>query len=399
MSTDMERAFYASDPRLGRPLRGGGAHDRHLLPARRAASASRCRRTSSTCPTPPPRVRPDTERACAASPRTARPVTLRTIQTPIGPMLAGATDAAIVLCDFADRRMIGAQLAAVRRRIGPTREGNSPLLDRLESQLDEYFAGTRRDFDLPIDIPGSAFQERVWDELRRIPYGETISYRELAERVGAGAAYRAVGRANGSNRVAIVVPCHRVIAAGGGLGGYGGGLPAKRSAARARASLRVVREVDLQHLVGPLQGREAACRFLDRQGQPRQPAEQQLATQRHLDGPGAQELPTDMLGWTLPIWPHTMRMPLWWNSSPSTRPRLALVEAHRHDGAPAATVRIASCSARVSAGALPGHGDALGAMRPLERRRDVDVPSDASMPSRGRAPARSPGAPGSRSTT
>ncbi len=143
-------------------------------------------------------------------------------------MLAGATDEAIVLCDFANRPMIGAQLAAVRRRIGPTREGSSPLLERLESQLQEFFAGTRHDFDLPIDIPGSAFQERVWAELRRIPYGETISYRQLAERVGAGSAYRAVGRANGSNRVAVVVPCHRVIAAGGGLGGYGGGLAAKQ---------------------------------------------------------------------------------------------------------------------------------------------------------------------------
>ncbi len=153
---------------------------------------------------------------------------MRTIDTPIGPMRAGARDDAIVLCDFADRAMIGAQLAAVRRRIGPTREGTSPLLDRLALQLDEYFSGSRHEFDLPLDIPGSSFQERVWSELLRIPYGETISYRQLAERVDAGAAYRAVGRANGSNRVAIIVPCHRVIAAGGGLGGYGGGLPAKR---------------------------------------------------------------------------------------------------------------------------------------------------------------------------
>ena len=77
-------------------------------------------------------------------------------------------------------------------------------------------------------MPGSAFQERVWAELRRIPYGETISYRELAARVDAGGAYRAIGRANGSNRLAVIVPCHRVVAAGGGLGGYGGGLDAKR---------------------------------------------------------------------------------------------------------------------------------------------------------------------------
>jgi len=168
-------------------------------------------------------------RACLrCQPENGSTVTLRTIDTPVGRMLAGATREAIVLCDFADRAMIGGQLAAVRRRIGPTREGPSPLLDRLELQLEEYFAGTRREFGLPLDIPGSAFQERVWAELQRIRYAETISYRQLAERVGAGPAYRAVGRANGSNRVAVIIPCHRVIATGGGLGGYGGGLPAKR---------------------------------------------------------------------------------------------------------------------------------------------------------------------------
>ncbi|MBA3587279.1 MAG: methylated-DNA--[protein]-cysteine S-methyltransferase [Chloroflexi bacterium] len=137
--------------------------------------------------------------------------------------------------------MMDAQLAAVRRRIGPTREGTLPLLDRLQSQLDEYFAGTRLEFDLPLDISGSSFQERVWDELRRIPYGATISYRQLAEKVAAGAAYRAVGRANGSNRVAIIVPCHRVVAAGGGLGGYGGGLPAKRHLLDLEARRAVMR--------------------------------------------------------------------------------------------------------------------------------------------------------------
>jgi AraC family transcriptional regulator of adaptative response/methylated-DNA-[protein]-cysteine methyltransferase len=168
-------------------------------------------------------------RACLrCHPDDAATVTVRHIDTPVGTLLAGATERAVVLCDFADRRMIAAQLAAVRRRIGRTIEGTNPLLDELERQLRDYFAGVRRDFDLPLDIPGSPFQERVWGELRRIPYGATISYRELAARVEAGGAFRAVGRANGANRVAIVVPCHRVIAAGGGLGGYGGGLGAKR---------------------------------------------------------------------------------------------------------------------------------------------------------------------------
>ena len=223
----MERAFYASDPDW----------DGRFVAAVRTTGIF-CRPSCRVRKPLPKNVEylPDAAAARAAGyraclrcqPESGTAVTLRTIPTPIGPMLAGATADAIVLCDFADRRMIDAQVASIRRRIGPTRKGNAPLLDRLESQLGEYFAGIRRDFDLPLDIPGSAFQERVWDELRHIPYGETVSYRELAERVGAAAAYRAVGRANGSNRLAIVVPCHRVIATGGGLGGYGGGLPAKR---------------------------------------------------------------------------------------------------------------------------------------------------------------------------
>jgi AraC family transcriptional regulator, regulatory protein of adaptative response / methylated-DNA-[protein]-cysteine methyltransferase len=227
MITDRERAFYASDP----------AWDGRFVAAVRTTGIF-CRPSCRIRKPLPKNVEylPDAAAARDAGyrpclrcqPENATTVTLRTIDTPVGPMLAGATDDAIVLCDFADRPMIAAQLASVRRRIGPITQGSSPLLDRLATQLDEYFAGQRREFDLRIDMPGSAFQERVWDELRSIPYGETISYRELAERVGAGAAYRAVGRANGSNRVPIIVPCHRVVAANGGLGGYGGGLPAKR---------------------------------------------------------------------------------------------------------------------------------------------------------------------------
>ena len=226
-TTAMERAFYSSDP----------AWDGRFVAAVRTIGIF-CRPSCRVRKPLPRNVEylPDAATARAAGyraclrcqPEHGTVVTLRTIETPIGPMLAGATEHAIVLCDFAHRPMIGGQLAAIRRRHGPTIEGSSTLLDRLAAQLGEYFAGSRSEFDLRIDMPGSAFQERVWNELRRIPYGATISYRELAERVDAGAGYRAVGRANGSNRVAIIVPCHRVIATGGGLGGYGGGLPAKR---------------------------------------------------------------------------------------------------------------------------------------------------------------------------
>ena len=223
----MERAFYASDP----------SWDGRFVAAVRTTGIF-CRPSCRVRKPLPKNVEylPDVAaaravgyRACLrCQPERGTDVTLRTIKTPIGPMLAGATTEAIVLCDFAERPMIGAQLAAVRRLIGPASEGSSPLLDRLESQLTEYFDGLRHEFHLPLDTPGSAFQQRVWAELRRIPYGATISYRQLAERVDAGAAYRAVGRANGSNRLAVIVPCHRVVAANGGLGGYGGGLPAKR---------------------------------------------------------------------------------------------------------------------------------------------------------------------------
>jgi AraC family transcriptional regulator of adaptative response/methylated-DNA-[protein]-cysteine methyltransferase len=227
MNTEMERAFYASDP----------AWDGRFVAAVRTTGIF-CRPSCRVRKPLPKNVeyladaaaaRAAGYRACLrCQPENGTAVTLRTIETPIGPMIAGATQDAIVLCDFAHRPMMAAQLAAVRRRIGPTREGSTPLLERLASQLAEYFGGVRRSFDLPLDLPGSPFQERVWAELRSIPYGETITYRQLAERVDAAGAYRAVGRANGTNRAAVIVPCHRVVAADGGLGGYGGGLPAKR---------------------------------------------------------------------------------------------------------------------------------------------------------------------------
>lgn len=229
MSTDtqMECAFYASDPSWdGRFVAGVRTTGIFCRPSCRVRK-------------PLPRnvtFLPDAAAARAAGyrpclrcqPESSTPVTIREIETRLGPMTIGATDAAVVLVDFAGRSMMPAQLATVRRRIGPTVVGQAPLIDETERQLRAYLAGERREFDLPIDAPGSAFQQRVWTELRRIGYGETTSYRELATRIGLPQAPRAVGHANGSNRLAIIVPCHRVIAAGGGLGGYGGGLPAKR---------------------------------------------------------------------------------------------------------------------------------------------------------------------------
>jgi len=103
-----------------------------------------------------------------------------------------------------------------------------PLLDEAERQLGEYFAGKRHDFALPFDLRGSAFQLAVWHALAAIPFGETRTYGEVARAVGRPGAARAVGAASGANPLAVIVPCHRVTAAGGKIGGYGGGLRAKR---------------------------------------------------------------------------------------------------------------------------------------------------------------------------
>jgi AraC family transcriptional regulator of adaptative response/methylated-DNA-[protein]-cysteine methyltransferase len=151
------------------------------------------------------------------------------VDTPIGPMIAGATDKGLCLLEFTDRRMLEHQIETIGRRFkvalapGPHR-----YLAQLETELREYFAGTRTDFSVPVDAPGSPFEERVWRALLEIPFGETRSYEDIARVVGSPKAVRAVGRANGLNRIAIVIPCHRVVNKSGELGGYGGGLWRKR---------------------------------------------------------------------------------------------------------------------------------------------------------------------------
>ena len=152
-------------------------------------------------------------------------VLLDWIASPVGPLVAGATSEGICLLEFSDRRMLEAQLKTLRKRLGaPLVPGRNRWLERLRKQLDEYFAGRRTNFDLPLVIRGTPFQEQVWRTLLTIPYGETWSYRDVAARIGQAGATRAVGTANGMNRIAIVIPCHRVVNADGRMGGYGGGV-------------------------------------------------------------------------------------------------------------------------------------------------------------------------------
>ena len=167
-------------------------------------------------------------------------MTYRFLDTPVGGLLLGRDGAGLRLIQFS------AAGADLKVRLYDRRSQESPSLavgadlqvrlhdqrdedfDDVVGQLEEYFAGRRRQFDLPLAPAGTPFQQRVWRALLDVPYGETISYGELASRIGQPTASRAVGLANGSNPLPIVIPCHRVIGASGKLTGYGGGLPIKQ---------------------------------------------------------------------------------------------------------------------------------------------------------------------------
>lgn len=147
------------------------------------------------------------------------------IDTPLGPVIAGATDEGLCLLEFSDRRMLEGQLKRLQAILKqPLVPGDHSHLAQTRDDLARYFEGRQTAFNVPLVFRGTPFEERVWRELLRIPFGETISYAELANRVGSPGAQRAVGRANGMNRISIAIPCHRVVNSDGKLGGYGGGL-------------------------------------------------------------------------------------------------------------------------------------------------------------------------------
>jgi len=155
---------------------------------------------------------------------------LSRIVTPLGPMLAGATEHGVCLLEFVDRRMLETQLGLVQRRLkAQFVPGRNGFTDTLEGQLTEYFDGKRSAFTVPLHLVGTPFQEQVWKGLRAIPYGETRSYAAQAMSIGRPSAVRAVARANGDNRISIIIPCHRVVGSDGSLTGYGGGLWRKRA--------------------------------------------------------------------------------------------------------------------------------------------------------------------------
>jgi len=151
------------------------------------------------------------------------------IETPLGPMAAGATARGICFLEFTDRRMLEAQFETLSRRFDLSIvPGENEIVARLRSELARYFYGRLKRFTVPLEYPGTEFQVRVWRALLDIPFGETRSYEDVARALGMPRAVRAVGHANGLNRIAIAIPCHRVVNKNGELGGYGGGLWRKK---------------------------------------------------------------------------------------------------------------------------------------------------------------------------
>ena len=151
------------------------------------------------------------------------------LTTPIGPMFVCATDTGICLLEFVDRRMLETEFRDLQRVLkAKIITGENKHIERLKEELAEYFDNKRKTFSVHLHTPGTDFQNLVWQGLLKIPYGETTSYKAQAQKIGKPKAVRAVGTANGYNRIAIIIPCHRVVGSDGNLTGYGGGLERKQ---------------------------------------------------------------------------------------------------------------------------------------------------------------------------
>jgi len=156
-------------------------------------------------------------------------INISKLSTPLGPMYAGASEKGLCFLEFTDRKLIDHQIEQVQQRMKARFvQAMTPVLTAVESQLEEYFNAKRRIFELPLDVNGTPFQIQAWQALQQIPYGETRSYQQQAMHIGNTKAVRAIASANAKNHIAIVIPCHRVIAKNGALAGFGGGVWRKK---------------------------------------------------------------------------------------------------------------------------------------------------------------------------
>ncbi|RNC65235.1 bifunctional transcriptional activator/DNA repair enzyme AdaA [Proteiniphilum sp. X52] len=158
-----------------------------------------------------------------------RVINVTYVETDLGLMIAAATEKGICMFEFADYKWIDLELRQLEEEFkAPIIQGDNPHFDTLREQLNEYFAGERKDFNIPLDLAGTEFQKEVWLSLLQIPYGCTTTYGKQAEALGKPSSVRAVANANGKNKISIILPCHRVIGADGTLTGYGGGMWRKK---------------------------------------------------------------------------------------------------------------------------------------------------------------------------
>ncbi|WP_343699859.1 methylated-DNA--[protein]-cysteine S-methyltransferase [Chitinophaga sp.] len=156
-------------------------------------------------------------------------INMTRLETPLGTMFAGAVEQGVCLLEFTDRKILGTELKALSKMLNAhIIPGHNHHFTQLQQELDEYFAGTRKHFTVPLFTPGTPFQQSVWDLLQTIPYGTTRSYKGQAAALNRPEAIRAVAAANGMNRISIIIPCHRVIGEDGNLTGYGGGIFRKK---------------------------------------------------------------------------------------------------------------------------------------------------------------------------
>lgn len=155
--------------------------------------------------------------------------TTQIFKSPAGPLLVGEVNGCLCLCDWIESRNHSAKVKRIAHHLNANVEqGSSPTLAQALTQLHEYFAGLRTDFDIPMVMCGTDFQKDVWQQLMVLPYGGTDSYAHLAETIGRPTAIRAIANAIGANPISIFVPCHRIIGSNGSLTGYAGGLHAKQ---------------------------------------------------------------------------------------------------------------------------------------------------------------------------
>jgi AraC family transcriptional regulator of adaptative response/methylated-DNA-[protein]-cysteine methyltransferase len=184
--------------------------------------------------------------------REATCIVVSWLETPLGRMVAGATNEGICLLEFTDRPILEAEFAALQKRFGAVIiPGTNAHLEQLQTEITHYFAGDLRQFSVPLLLAGTPFQEEVWGELLHIPYGETHSYDELAKKLGHANEQRAVGQANGANRISILVPCHRVVNKQGRLAGYSGGVWRKQLLLALERGERAFESSALEYVTEP----------------------------------------------------------------------------------------------------------------------------------------------------